>query len=284
MVLILSISAGIMAFSQQTSVMGKIKKFSNYEIVEEVVESDNQNARTINNTNILKHEHVKEYMKKELLIQNDESDYKIQLVTNNLTNEKYYRMMGSGARIEIIQETGEVRSYINSKPSNYVSGTLYGKEKIKEVAEKIITTNDLLKTNKGYELIEIKEKDNYYPTTWFRDNINNKLMLMIFDPDSEEIIAIATKQIPISENNEIKLDEATAKNIAKHKVNLSEQDILMVEQKEVVPNHMFLESGYYYSQINIKRNAYVVTFNTISKLQVFVDATTGEIIGGDGQC
>ena len=64
-------------------------------------------------------------------------------------------------------------------------------------------------------------------------------------------------------------------------MNLSEDAVLSVIQSEVTPNEMFLEEGEIYSKLNIKRNAYIVSFDTEIKLQVYVDATTGEIIGGN---
>ena len=155
-------------------------------------------------------------------------------------------------------------------------------EKAEKVAKTIMETNELLENDENYKFVEVTERTTYYPTAWFEDNVNNKSMFIIFNPDSEEIIAIGTKPIPVSENNEIKINEETAKNVAKNKVNKTDREILTVELKEVIPNHMFLQAGYFYSELNIKRNAYVITFDTVSQLQVFVDATTGEVIGGDG--
>lgn len=278
----LSIGIGIIAFGTQSSVMGRMERFSEIEVVEEVNVSSTQSRTVTNNEIITNQNKVKNYMKENQLIKNDESDYKIQLITNNVTDEKYFRMIGSGATIDIIQKTGEIRRYINANPDDFILGTSYAKDKTENIAKKIMESNELLQANKNYELKEIKENSNYFPTACFKDSINNKMLYMIFNPDNEEIAIIITKAIPVSENNEVKIDEETAKNIALNKVNLLDKNILKVEQKEVIPNSMFLEAGYYYSDINIKRNAYVISFDTISKLQVFVDATTGEILGGDG--
>lgn len=281
-VIFLSISVVIMAFEKQSSVMGRIEKFSEIEKVEKLNENSIQSRARINNKIVDIQNKVKNYMKEKQLIKSDESDYEIQLITNNVTNEKYYRMIGSGATIDIIQETGEIRRYVNASPNDFLVGISYEKDKIENSAKNIMFSNELLQANKNYKLQEIKENFNYFPTAYFKDSVNNKMMYMIFDPNSEEIVIIITKSIPISENNEIKIDKNTAKNIALNKVKMLDEDILKIEQKEVIPNSMFLEAGYYYSEVNIKRNAYVISFDTISKLQVFVDATTGEILGGDG--
>lgn len=279
---ILSIGVGIIAFNRQATVMEKMKKVSEIETIENINENNTKSRSIANNQDIAKSEKAKEYMTKNQLIKADESDYKIQLVTNNVTNEKYYRLIGTGASIDIMKETGEVRRYINSNPANFIVGTTYNKEALEETAKKMMTDNELLQANKNYELIEVKEKTDFYPTAYFKDSANNKLMYMAFDPNTETIITIITKAIPVSENNETKIDENTAKNIAKDVAKLSEEDIVSVEQKEVVPNQMFLESGYYYTNTNVKRKAYVVKFNNRSKLEVYVDATTGEVIGGNG--
>lgn len=277
----LSISVAIFAFNEQSSVMGRMKKYNEIEIVEELSGYNSTHQRNISFDDSSEQDSLKEYMKKNQLIHEDESDLKIQAITNNITNEKYYRLTGEGARIEVLQGNGQLRSYINTKPTEYIDGTSFDKEKITNAANDILASNELLKVNQNYKLIEIEESSTYYPTAWFQDNEKQKLMFIIFNPDSQEIMAIGTKAIPVSENNEIKIDANTAKNIAMKQVNLTEEYVFSIKQSEVVPNQMFLESGYY-SNLNIKRNAYIICFDNDWKLQVYVDATTGEIIGGDG--
>lgn len=281
MAIITLLSVVIFAFEEgKNNVMSRMKRINEIETVEDI--SGLNTASQINTSgNVEKTEKVKEYMKTNRLIKEDESDLKVQLVTNNVTNEKFYRVTGSGARIEILQDSGELKSYINSNPTEYVESSVFEKEKIQNIANEILNTNDLFENNRGYKIIEIKEKSSYYPTVWFENNLNNKLMFIILNPENKEILAIGTKTKPISENNEIKIDGQKAKNIAIKQVNLSEDAVLSVIQSEVMPNEMFLESGESYSKLNIMRNAYIVSFDTEVELQVYVDATTGEVIGGN---
>ena len=181
--------------------MERFEKFNELEVIEDVSEIDIQKERNISSVENLNKENVKAYMKTNQLIEHDESDLKVQLVTNNVKNEKYYRLTGNGARIEIVQDTGELRSYINSKPTAYISGTTYNLKEAESVAKEIMKNNELLQVNQNYEFVEIIEKTNYYPTAWFNDNINSKSMIIIFNPIGGEIIAIGTKNIPMSENN-----------------------------------------------------------------------------------
>ena len=96
---------------------------------------------------------------------------------------------------------------------------------------------------------------------------------------------MGSKSIILSENNEVKIDENTAKSIAMKKMSKTLDDIISVGLKDVEPNAAFIEiedGKYYFSESKTKRKAYVVKFNTTSKIEVYVDATTGEIIGGNG--
>lgn len=279
--IILLLSIVIFAFEEgKSNVMSRMKKINEIETVEEISEL-NTVSQLNTSSNVEKTNRVKDYMKINQLIKEDESDLKVELVTNNFTNEKFYRMTGSGARIEILKNSGELRSYINSNPTDYVEGTIFEKEKIRNIANEILNTNDLFENNRGYKIIEIKEKSTFYPTVWFEDSLNNKLMFMILNPETKEILAIGTKTKPISEKNDIKVDSQTAKNIAIKQMNLSEGDVVSVLLSEVIPNDMFLEDGVSYSKVNIRRNAYIVSFNTEVDLQIYIDATTGEVIGGN---
>ena len=49
----------------------------------------------------------------------------------------------------------------------------------------------------------------------------------------------------------------------------------------VRPNYFFVLDEKTYKKINIYRKAYVFTLEDISKTKIYVDCTTGEIIGGN---
>lgn len=85
------------------------------------------------------------------------------------------------------------------------------------------------------------------------------------------------------ENNEIKITEEQAKKIAsKYLVKSKATGIEKVTIEIIKPNLLFEEEkGKMYKEIKGMRKAYIVWFNNTDKSRVYVDSTTGEIIGGN---
>ena len=85
------------------------------------------------------------------------------------------------------------------------------------------------------------------------------------------------------ENNEIKITEEQAKKIAsKYLVKSKATGIAKVTTEIIKPNLLFEEEkGKIYKEIKEMRKAYVVWFNNTDKSRVYIDVTTGEVIGGD---
>ena len=85
------------------------------------------------------------------------------------------------------------------------------------------------------------------------------------------------------ENNEIKITEEQAKKIAsKYLVKSKATGIAKVTTEIIKPNLLFEEEkGKIYKEIKGMRKVYVVWFNNTDKSRVYIDVTTGEVIGGD---
>ncbi len=276
-IILLSLATiSVMAFVKKQGIMDKMTVYSNKETVKNIQEQ----------TDMAKiEETAKNYLQSNKLVESENEEYEVQLINDNVSNEQYYRIQGNGARIEILKENGEVKSYIKASPSNYVQGTIYDIETVENVAKEIFEEGQLVKNKANCNFIEITENLNYFPTAWFEDKTNNRMLFVTFNPDNKEIVNMGSKSIILSENNEVKIDENTAKSIAMKKMSKTLDDIISVELKDVEPNAAFIEiedGKYYFSESKTKRKAYVVKFNTTSKIEVYVDATTGEIIGGNG--
>lgn len=98
-----------------------------------------------------------------------------------------------------------------------------------------------------------------------------------------------------TDNKEIKITKAQAKTIAQKGFEESKSRIAgegadneeseIIELKEISPNNYFTRHFYEYSEIytEIKRQAYVVTRENEmgNGISIYVDATTGLIIGGE---
>ena len=85
------------------------------------------------------------------------------------------------------------------------------------------------------------------------------------------------------ENNEIKITEEQAREIASRYLERSKATGIEKVTTEIIkPNLLFEEEkGKIYKEIKGVRKAYVVWFNNTDKSRVYIDVTTGEVIGGD---
>lgn len=294
LVLVIIVAVGgitVLAVTQKKTLLSEMKKYDERETVNNTIEIAKLNEVKSKVEEYLSINHKVDSNVSATKIEATESnsntakiqqeELNIEEVRDNETNQTFYRIKGQGAMVEVLKETSEIKTYINSTPPEFVVGTVYEKEKVEAVANELLQKNNLITSKEKYKMIEIKENTNFFPTVWFENKEEGKQLFITFDPESKEIANLGTKIIPTPEKNTIEISEENAKNIAK-RVLKDEANVVSVELKEVLPNSMFLESGYYYSSLNIKRTAYVVTFDNKSKLQVFVDATTGEVIGGDG--
>jgi len=293
LVLIIILTIGgitvLSAKQEDNTIMGKMIKYNESETISSVKTIANLNELNEKVTAYLSANHkVDDNVNSTFMTQSssaielvEQEELNIIEVRDNVSSETFYRITGKGAMLEVIKDSLEIKTYINATPPEFEEGTVYTKEEIENVAKELLLKNNLISDKEKYEIDHIKVKTDFFPTVWFKNTENQKLIFITFDPASKEIANLGTKNIPMSDQNEINISEKNAEDIARKLLN-EDSNIISTEIKEVIPNTMFLDNRYYYSQVNNKRNAYVVTFDNISKIQVYVDTTTGEIIGGDG--
>ena len=110
---------------------------------------------------------------------------------------------------------------------------------------------------------------------------NFESVKLVFSPANKEIKIVSIIENGTFENNTIEITEEQAIKTAKEKVTTDAKYDVDVEI--VMPNYFFEDSEDYllYKKNNNTRKAFVVRFDNEEYTTVYVDATTGEIIGGD---
>lgn len=221
-------------------------------------------------------------------ISNDK--FQIEFVKDNILNEEYYTVKSNEALLHI-SEDGTITTYLNTRPvltyKDYSNNIKYNREfnlDLEEKAMEIFSKTNLVNNNQNYYFNKVVEKKEYFPTAWFKNEIENRELFFTFNPENLEILNMGNKKIILSQNNEIKINKEIAKKVAIEQLSRNDIDIVNIELSEVIPNEFFIpiNSQIFYSMFNYKRNAFVVTFNDKYSTQVYVDATTGEVIGGNG--
>lgn len=216
--------------------------------------------------------------------------FQIEFVKDNILNEEYYVVKSNETLLHILKD-GTITTYLNTSPiltyRDYINNIKYNEKAkldLEEKAKKIFSETNLVNNNQNYYFNRIVEKEEYFPTAWFKNEIDNRELFFTFNPENLEILNMGNKKIILSQNNEVKVSEETAKKIAIEQLSRSDIDIENIELSEVIPNEFFMpiENEVFYTMFNYKRNAFVVTFNDEYSTQVYVDATTGEVIGGNG--
>ena len=210
---------------------------------------------------------------------------------SNFDNIKYYQkgldsiteavIEKEGRKISFNYDTGEFLSY-NAKENKKYSKTYKKEDEIRKIAIEIY--NKISIKEEGYEIIELQQFDDEIWRAIFAKKYENLInrgesITISFSPESQEIVTLHKSNIKY-DNNSIKISEQEARNIAyksynKNKINMK-CDIEIVR-----PNYFFVLDEKTYKKINIYRKAYVFTLEDISKTKIYVDCTTGEIIGGN---
>lgn len=218
-------------------------------------------------------------------------ELKIEFVEDNVTNEEYYEVKASTALLHIT-ENGIVTTYLNTSPettySDFIADTKFKTStsnlNLEERAKEVFYKTGLVENTTNYSLVKVEEKETYFPTAWFESLLNKRIIFFAFNPETLEILNMGNQKMILSQNNEVKITEEQAKSIAIKKVSKSLQDIKDIKLDEVVPNEFFKQNDEdaFYTILDYKRRAFIVTFNDMYSTQVYVDATTGEVIGGNG--
>lgn len=214
---------------------------------------------------------------------------------SNEPNKVEYFENGIKSRKEAIVTIGSERTKINANTGEFLSYLCVGlegkenqksEEEIREMANNILVQSGLVNPEE-YVLYELTEFDETTWSAWFAKedggivNLSDNVKFS-FMPMTNEIIVLARGNVSY-DNNEVIITVKEAKKIAKEymeKVSASNMD---VQLDIVVPNYYWEENttDSIYKDITRSRKSYVITFNDESQTKVYIDCTTGEVIGGD---
>ena len=218
-------------------------------------------------------------------------NFDIEYIMDNVTNENYFKVRGNGSFM-FIDENGVIKTYLNTNPTtkdksyeelNDMISKISGLN-LEKIANEIFQAKKLVKNPEDYTYCKVVEKSNYFPTAWFESRKDERTIFFAFNPNTMEILNMGNQKMILSQNNEIEVSEDEAIKTAVTFLDKERRNVKNVELTEVIPNEFYqeLKEDEVYTQLDYKRNAYVVTFDDINSLQVYVDATTCEVIGGNG--
>lgn len=213
---------------------------------------------------------------------------------DNLTVKQYNNAMDKRKEIVVSNDsfsvtfnanTSELISYTNKKAS-FVKNTL-PKDKVEQVATEIVERLNIPEKEQ-YEAIHIDLFDDEIWTAEFAKkegeliNIGNRLRFS-FSPEEKEILTFGRINVPYA-NNKVLISKEKADGIAKDYLSRCNATEVVSSNIEIVRPNYFYDADYsttLYTNINQMRKAYVYTFNDEFKSKVYIDCTTGEVIGGE---
>lgn len=205
---------------------------------------------------------------------------------NNLMENRIEKVMSdSNTILKMDAQTGEFISYINNKTE---FETCFDDEKV--VKEKAINIFNKLNIDSkdSYELNYVEQFDDEIWRASFVKSYGEYInkgesVNFSFSPQNNEIVTLAINKI-IYENNEIVINREDAIKIAEKYLEKSVATEMEIYMDIVHPNY-FLQNlkgdASLYKNIPIERLAYVAKFNNEASSEIYIDATTGEVIGGN---
>lgn len=139
-----------------------------------------------------------------------------------------------------------------------------------------------------YELTNLQEFDEEIWRAEFCKKYDGKIckgesVKFSFAPESNEVVTMSINRIKYA-NNETLITETEATAIAQGYLDESSANQMTMTKEIVRPNYFYRElvgDENLYTNINQSRNAYIFTFNNIAESQIYIDCTTGEVIGGN---
>lgn len=187
--------------------------------------------------------------------------------------------------LKVDADTGEFLSYINNKLD--FEKSVDSEDVVKDKAISIFQQLDIDEKDR-YEFCYIEQFDEEIWRASFAkkygDYINRgESVNFSFAPETNEIVTMSINRNTF-ENNEILISQEDAQRIAEKYLEKSVGTELEIALDIVKPNY-FLRNvegdDSIYKDICITRMAYVATFNNDAKTEIYIDATTGELIGGN---
>lgn len=212
-------------------------------------------------------------------------DLKVKNYNNEIEGRKETVMYNKNFSITINKDKGKLISYISNKTSFQKNNLT--KENIQNAAKSIFKQLNIDNSDK-YELNYIEKFDDEIWRAGFVEKDENLLNIynsvkFSFAPQSNELVTLAINNIEYA-NNGISVSKETADKIVQNYLSKSVANEISSSDVEIVrPNYFFenKSSGSIYVNIPQTRKAYVYTFNNKSESKVYIDCTTGEVIGGD---
>ena len=209
----------------------------------------------------------------------------IKKYNNALESRKETVISNEQAILKVNSETDELIAYISNK-TEFVSGE-YNENEVKDKAINIF--NNLKQINQDeYEFIYVEKFDDEIWRACFAKKYDGLIndgesVKFSFCPQTNELVTLAINRIKYA-NNKVEISKETAIKIAEEYLTQSIATDMDINLDIVQPNYFYNElkgDETIYVKINENRQAYVAKFNNESKSTLYIDATTGEIIGGD---
>lgn len=202
------------------------------------------------------------------------------VINDNKTNSKLLKIeTNDGYGITINTKTGNLKNII-SRENNYEKNTM-SKTEIEKIALEIYK-NFELKEYSGYDLLSLGQFDDELWTAVFCKSYNGILseyesVKITFSPMSKEIKSVGIFDEP-NEQNEVIITKEQAEKIAEEFLMI---DVIDSELAIKRYNKLYEDMEKYldYSQSTIIRNVWNVSLENGNT--IFIDATTGNIVGGE---
>lgn len=200
------------------------------------------------------------------------NDKKIWTVSDNYTETKIDAETG-----DLIQTLSKKQEYTDSNCTE---------DEAKVIANELYKNLDIKNEYKDYQLNGIiKFDDELWIANFskkYGDLYNDfESVKVTFAPADKQVKIVSIINQGIYENNSVSISEDEAKDIAKKQINSNSNS--KVKLAIVQPNYFFKDKNNYltYKEVEKTRTAYIVSLEDENKTIVYVDATTGEVIGGD---
>lgn len=199
-------------------------------------------------------------------------------------DQKIWTISNDYAETKIDAETGDLIQTL-SKKQEYTDSNCDETE-AKEIAIELYNNLDIKDEYKCYQLNGIIKFDEELWIANFSKKYGNlyndyESVKLTFAPGDEQVKIVSIINQGTYENNSVNITEGDAINIAKQQVKLNCNS--NIKLAIVRPNYFFKDPDNYltYKKVETLRTAYVVNFEDENNTIVYVDASTGEIIGGD---
>lgn len=176
--------------------------------------------------------------------------------------------------------TGDLISF-SQKDLGSIKENLLSDEELFNLAQ---TLFNQINMHTDYEFYSLKPFDEEIWIATFAKKYNDlfnpgEAIKFAFSGNSNNIVNLHILNYTFA-NNQINISESQAYNIAQRFINMVNATDYNVELQIVQPNYYWQPIANY-SSITTFRLAYVFTCNNDEHTQIFIDASTGEVIGGN---